>query len=102
MGVAWLITLPCAGLVGALTSFIAVRGGVAGTILVIVMLIVGALAIIRQANQHRVDFSNVNDSNEVVVLKRNELEPGAEMGAQDMDAAATMAAPAEHSKESVA
>lgn len=74
MGIAWLITLPCAGLVGAATSFIAVRGGVAGTILVIVLLIAGALAIIRQANRNRVDFSNVNDSEEVVVLARTSTE----------------------------
>ncbi|CAM2795836.1 inorganic phosphate transporter [Actinomyces slackii] len=74
MGIAWLITLPCAGVVGGLTSYIAVRGGVAGTVLVIGLLICGSLAIIRQASHNRVDFSNVNDSEEVVVVKRQHPE----------------------------
>ena len=73
MGVAWLITLPCAGVVGAITSLIAVRGGVLGTIAVIGVLILGALLIIRQANHNKVDFSNVNDATEVVVSRKNGL-----------------------------
>ncbi|WP_127842052.1 inorganic phosphate transporter [Actinomyces wuliandei] len=74
MGVAWLVTLPCAGMVGALTSFVAVAGGLAGTIAVIILLLCGALLIIRQASHHRVDFSNVNDADEVVVARRPDPE----------------------------
>ena len=76
MGVAWLITLPCAAVVGALTSYVAVRGGVAGTVAVIIALAVGALLIIRQANHNKVDFSNVNDAHEVVVAKRTDPDLG--------------------------
>lgn len=71
MGVAWLVTLPCSGLVGAATSYVAVKGGVLGTIAVICLLIGGALAIVRQAGHNRVDFSNVNDASEVVVAKQD-------------------------------
>jgi len=74
MGVAWLVTLPCSAVVGALTSFIAVKGGVVGVVGVIVLLIAAALLIIRQANHNKVDFSNVNDANEVVVGKQNDPE----------------------------
>ena len=74
MGVAWLVTLPCSAVVGALTSFIAVKGGVGGVVGVIVLLIAAALLIIRQANHNKVDFSNVNDANEVVVGKQNDPE----------------------------
>jgi len=44
---------------------------VPGTIVVICLLILGALAIIRQASHNRVDFSNVNDASEVVVVKQD-------------------------------
>lgn len=71
MAVAWLITLPCAGVVGALTSLIAVKGGTLGLLVVIVLLIIGALLIVRQANHNKVDFSNVNDADQVVVAKQN-------------------------------
>jgi len=74
MGIAWLVTLPCSAVVGALTSFIAVKGGVVGVVGVIVLLIATALLIIRQANHNKVDFSNVNDANEVVVGKQNDPE----------------------------
>ena len=73
-GIAWLVTLPCSAVVGALTSFIAVKGGVVGVVGVIVLLIAAALLIIRQANHNKVDFSNVNDANEVVVGKQNDPE----------------------------
>jgi len=71
MGIAWLVTLPCSGLVGAATSYVAVKGGVPGTVVVICLLIVGAMAIIRQASHNRVDFSNVNDASEVVVARQD-------------------------------
>lgn len=70
MGIAWLITLPASALVGGVTSFIAVRGGTAGVIAVIFLLLAGALAIIRQANHNKVDFSNVNDADTVLVAKQ--------------------------------
>ncbi|SDM60863.1 inorganic phosphate transporter [Actinomyces ruminicola] len=76
MGAAWLITLPCAAVVGAVTSFIAVKGGVIGTIAVIVLLLLSALLIIRQANHNKVDFSNVNDADKVVVAKQTDPELG--------------------------
>ena len=69
MLIAWGVTLPLAGLVGAATSFIAVRGGTVGVILVIGLLAVGALLIIRQANHNKVDFANVNDADQVVVSR---------------------------------
>lgn len=71
MGVAWLVTLPSAGVVGAITSYIAVKGGVLGVLAVIALLVLGSLLIIRQANHNRVDFSNVNDANEVIVSKQS-------------------------------
>ena len=76
MGIAWLITLPCAAVVGAVTSLIAVKGGVLGTIAVIVLLLGGAWLIIRQAGHNRVDFSNVNDADSVVVTKQPDPELG--------------------------
>ena len=79
MGIAWLVTLPCSGLVGAATSYVAVKGGVPGTIAVICLLILGALAIIRQAGHNRVDFSNVNDASEIVVVKQ-----GPELGREPL------------------
>ena len=76
MGIAWLITLPCAGIVGAVTSLIAVEGGAVGTAAVIVLLLAGAWIIIRQAGHNRVDFSNVNDADSVVVAKQHDPELG--------------------------
>ncbi|MDO4901566.1 inorganic phosphate transporter [Actinomyces sp.] len=76
MGTAWLITLPCAGVVGAVTSFIAVKGGIVGLIAVIGLLILGAVLIIRQANHNKVDFSNVNDADKVVVAKQTDPSLG--------------------------
>lgn len=76
MAIAWLITLPCAGVVGAVTSLIAVKGGTIGTLVVIALLIIGALLIVRQANHNKVDFSNVNDADQVVVAKQNDPQLG--------------------------
>ena len=76
MGIAWLVTLPCAAVVGAVTSLIAVKGGVLGTIAVIVLLLVGAWLIIRPAGHNRVDFSIVNDADSVVVAKQADPELG--------------------------
>ena len=47
-----------------------------GVVGVIVLLIAGALLIIRQANHNKVDFSNVNDAHEVVVAKRTDPDLG--------------------------
>ena len=76
MGIAWLVTMPCAAVVGAVTSLIAVKGGVLGTIAVIVLLLGGAWLIIRQAGHNRVDFSNVNDADSVVITKQRDPELG--------------------------
>lgn len=69
MAVAWIVTLPAAAVVGGATSYIAVRGGILGTIAVIGVLIAAALLIIRQANHNKVDFANVNEAHTVVVKK---------------------------------
>ena len=73
-----------AGLVLAGTAAIALIGQVSlplpftpvpvtlGTLAVIVVLLAGAMAIIRQANHNRVDFSNVNDAHTVVVAKQTD------------------------------
>ena len=59
-----------------MTSLIAVEGGAVGTAAVIVLLLVGAWVIIRQAGHNRVDFSNVNDADSVVVAKQHDPELG--------------------------
>lgn len=69
MALAWVITLPAAAVVGAATSYVAVSGGILGTILVIAVLIGAALLIIRQAGHNKVDFANVNEAHTVVVRK---------------------------------
>ena len=56
-------------MVGGATSYVAVRGGILGTIAVIGVLIAAALLIIRQANHNKVDFANVNEAHTVVVKK---------------------------------
>ena len=69
MFIAWIITLPAAAVVGGLTSFVAVKGGIPGLFVVIIALILSSLMIVRHANQNKVDFANVNDANTVVVDK---------------------------------
>ena len=55
---------------------LAAVGGSECTAAVIVLLLVGAWVIIRQAGHNRVDFSNVNDADSVVVAKQHDPELG--------------------------
>ena len=62
MVLAWLITLPMAAVVGALSWFLAdLVGGVAGALLVFVLLVVAAGFMYLRARLAPVDHSNVND-----------------------------------------
>ncbi|MEE8716366.1 MAG: inorganic phosphate transporter [Coriobacteriales bacterium] len=60
MLVAWLVTFPAAGLVGAVACALA-RLGVGGVVATLVLAIVAALAILRLANRDPVNAGNVND-----------------------------------------
>lgn len=62
MATAWLVTLPLAGGVGALTyGLVHAIGGYLGVIVGFTVLVVTALVIWRQSRKTRVDPSNVND-----------------------------------------
>jgi PiT family inorganic phosphate transporter len=61
MAAAWLITLPSAGLVGAVTYFIVHKiGGYPGAIIGFLLLIATATAIYLQSRKTKVDHTNVN------------------------------------------
>ena len=61
MAAAWLITLPSAGLVGAVTYFIVHKiGGYPGAILGFLLLVATATAIYLQSRKTKVDHTNVN------------------------------------------
>ncbi len=75
MLVAWLLTLPAAGLVGALATWLAYRLGAAGFIIDLVILIVFAVAIKILASRNHISHENVNDSSEVKVLAKAALSP---------------------------
>ncbi|SIR68802.1 inorganic phosphate transporter, PiT family [Williamsia sterculiae] len=72
MVVAWVITLPAAGVVGAITYYIAhLIGGAGGAIAIFAILLVLAGAMFWKAQQQKVDSNNVNaewdeNSNSVV------------------------------------
>ena len=75
MVIAWLVTLPAAALVGAITS--AIAGASAwGVVIDLVLLAVMAAVIVRQANHHKVDHNNVNDSTQVGVRKGSAIAGG--------------------------
>jgi inorganic phosphate transporter, PiT family len=63
MVVAWIITLPMAGLVGAITWWIGnlVGGGVAGALVIVVLLVAAASFIFFRAHHQPVTSDNVND-----------------------------------------
>ncbi|MGC4110248.1 MAG: inorganic phosphate transporter [Nocardioides sp.] len=63
MVVAWVITLPMAGLVGAVTWWIgnAVGGGLAGALLIVVILVAASAFIFYRAHHQPVTSDNVND-----------------------------------------
>jgi PiT family inorganic phosphate transporter len=61
MAVAWVITLPAAGLVGALCWGLAhLIGGAAGVAVVFTLLVAAAAAMVRHSRRHAIDASNVN------------------------------------------
>jgi PiT family inorganic phosphate transporter len=62
MATAWLITLPSAGLVGAITyTLVHFVGGYPGAVLGVVLLIGVAGTIYVRSRKNKVDASNVND-----------------------------------------
>ena len=75
MVIAWLVTLPAAALVGAVTSAIA-GVGAWGVIVDLALLAIMAALIVRQANHHKVDHRNVNDSTQVGVRKGSAVAGG--------------------------
>ena len=64
---AWLLTLPAAGVVGALAALV-VNQGMWGFGLMLALLIVAGLAIMRMSQHHKVDHNNVTEASEVKVL----------------------------------
>ena len=67
MVTAWLITLPSAAIVGALMWWIAdlLGGGLAGALLITVLLLVAAVALYARSRREPVHPGNVNDEWEV-------------------------------------
>ncbi|VFA89826.1 Low-affinity inorganic phosphate transporter 1 [Gordonia paraffinivorans] len=62
MAVAWLTTLPAAGLVGAASFYIAhLLGNVAGGIAIFVLLVAASAYMYWRAQQNKIDAGNVND-----------------------------------------
>jgi inorganic phosphate transporter, PiT family len=70
MLVAWLVTFPCAGLIGACACLVA-KTGLGGTIAVAVILVASALFIVWLSKRNPVSAKNVNDSAEVRVIPGN-------------------------------
>jgi inorganic phosphate transporter, PiT family len=67
MLVAWLLTLPGAGLVGGLAALLS-PAGVGGVIALLALLALACVIIFALSRRNRVDQSNVTDSREVLVL----------------------------------
>jgi inorganic phosphate transporter, PiT family len=67
MVVAWLLTLPGAGLVGGLAALLSPLGA-GGVVALLVLLALACLAIYVLSRRHRIDHTNVTDSREVLVL----------------------------------
>ena len=67
MLVAWVLTLPGAGLIGGLAALLSPHG-VGGVIALLVLLAAACLVIFILSRRHRVDHTNVTDSREVMVL----------------------------------
>lgn len=62
MVTAWLITMPAAGIVGALCYFIAAGiGGIAGAVTVFALLLLASAFMYARSRRQRVDHNNVND-----------------------------------------
>ena len=64
---AWLLTLPCAGLVGGAAALLA-GGGIAGVIALLALLVVACLVIYAISRRNKISHHNVTDSREVMVL----------------------------------
>jgi inorganic phosphate transporter, PiT family len=67
MVIAWLLTLPGAGLVGGSGAFLAERGTY-GVVILLTLLAVACLVIWSISRKHRVNHRNVTESAEVMVL----------------------------------
>jgi PiT family inorganic phosphate transporter len=67
MAVAWLVTLPSAAAVGAVSAGVVVHGGTFGTVLIAVAAIAAATAIYPASRRNPVHAGNVNDHHEVAV-----------------------------------
>ncbi|GJF35136.1 phosphate transporter [Kitasatospora sp. NE20-6] len=67
MAVAWLITLPAAGLIGGGASAVVVNGGTAGTVAVAVAAVAAAAVIYLLSRRSPVTADNVNDARTVTV-----------------------------------
>lgn len=67
MLIAWLLTLPGAGVIGALAALLA-QAGTWGVVVLLVLLAGGSAVIYGLSRQHRVNHDNVTDSHEVLVL----------------------------------
>ncbi len=70
MLVAWLVTFPAAGLVGAAACALA-KTGLGGTIAVAVIAIIAALIIFRLSKRNPVNSGNVNEASEVKINNSN-------------------------------
>lgn len=66
MVIAWLVTFPCAAIVGALACAIT-KIGMAGVIIVALLAIVGAFVIVRLSHRNPVNSMNVNESGDVKI-----------------------------------
>lgn len=69
MGVAWLLTLPSAAVVGGVAAWVAHQGTL-GFLTVVAALLIAVVVIVRSASHHRVSAHNVNDTHEVKVRRR--------------------------------
>jgi PiT family inorganic phosphate transporter len=67
MAVAWLVTLPSAAAVGAVSAGVVVHGGTFGTVLIALAAIAAATAIYLASRRNPVHAGNVNDHHEVAM-----------------------------------
>ncbi|WIM93913.1 inorganic phosphate transporter [Actinoplanes oblitus] len=80
MVMAWLITLPAAGLIGAAMWWIGhTIGGLAGAIAVFVLLVAASVAMWLRSRGHQVDHENVNDDWEAAPATEPAVAPAVPM-----------------------
>ena len=79
MAIAWLVTFPAAGIVGALACALA-KTGVWGTVATVAIAVCAALIIFRLSKRNPVNSGNVNDSREVNITaeKARTVQPQAQ------------------------